>query len=73
LKQKSKVFTIFEKFKAGVEKESGRQIKAMRTDRGGEFTSKEFQEFCEENGIRRPVTIPRSPNKMVWRKGRIEQ
>jgi len=51
LKQKSEVFTTFKKFKAVVEKESGRHIKAMQTDRGGEFTSKEFQELCEKNGI----------------------
>jgi len=63
LKKKSEVFTTFKKFKAVVEKESGRQIKAMRTDRGGEFTSKEFQEFCEENGIRSPLTVPRSPQR----------
>ncbi|KAM1588480.1 hypothetical protein ACFX10_027488 [Malus domestica] len=35
----------------------------MRSDRGGEFTSKEFQEFCEANGIRRPLTVPRSPQQ----------
>jgi len=43
-----------------VEKESGREIKAMKTDQGGEFTSKEFQKFCEENGIRCPLMVPRS-------------
>ena len=26
---------------------SGQKIKAMRSDRGGEFTSKEFKGFCE--------------------------
>ncbi|KAJ4723526.1 Retrovirus-related Pol polyprotein from transposon TNT 1-94 [Melia azedarach] len=72
LKQKSEVFAAFKKFKAVVEKESGRQIKAMRTDCGGEFTSKEFQEFCETNGIRRFLTIPRSPqqNGVAERKNR---
>ncbi|KAJ4716957.1 Retrovirus-related Pol polyprotein from transposon TNT 1-94 [Melia azedarach] len=72
LKQKSEVFGAFKKFKAAVEKESGRQIKAMRTDRGGEFTSKEFQEFCEANGIRRFLTVPRSPqqNGVAERKNR---
>ncbi|KAE8666843.1 hypothetical protein F3Y22_tig00112490pilonHSYRG00048 [Hibiscus syriacus] len=55
------VFEVFKKFKAAVERESGRKIKAMRSDRGGEFTSREFQEFCEANGIRRPMTVPRSP------------
>ena len=42
LKQKSEVFGVFKKFKAIVEKESGHKIKAMRSDRGGEFTSNEF-------------------------------
>ncbi|KAJ4719135.1 Retrovirus-related Pol polyprotein from transposon TNT 1-94 [Melia azedarach] len=72
LKQKSEVFGAFKKFKAAIEKESGRHIKAMRTDRGGEFTSKEFQEFCEANGIRRFLTVPRSPqqNGVAERKNR---
>jgi len=38
LKQKLKIFEAFKKFKATVEKESEREIKAMRSDRGGEFT-----------------------------------
>ena len=72
LKQKSEVFEVFKKFKTAVEKESGYQIKAMRSDRGGEFTSKEFREFCEANGIRRPLTVPRSPqqNGVAERKNR---
>ncbi|KAH9715667.1 hypothetical protein KPL71_021147 [Citrus sinensis] len=60
---KSEVFEAFKKFKATVVKESGYQIKAMRSDRGGEFTSKEFLEFCEANEIRRPLTVPRSPQQ----------
>lgn len=72
LKQKLEVFGVFKKFKAVVEKESGYKIKAMRSDRGGEFTSNEFQEFCEANGIRRPMTVPRSPqqNGVAERKNR---
>ena len=44
----------------------------MRSYRGGEFTSKEFLEFCEANGIRRPFTVPRSPqqNGVTERKNR---
>ncbi|KAK2990141.1 hypothetical protein RJ640_007543 [Escallonia rubra] len=72
LKQKSEVFSTFKRFKALVEQQNGYQIKAMRSDRGGEFISKEFKAFCEENGIRRPLTIPYSPqqNRVVERKNR---
>lgn len=41
-----------------VENLSGVRIKALRSDRGGDFTSKEFFHFCEENGIRRFLTAP---------------
>ncbi|KAG6503382.1 hypothetical protein ZIOFF_035694 [Zingiber officinale] len=44
----------------------------MRTDRGGEFTSGVFNRFCEENGIRCFLTVPRSPqqNGVAERKNR---
>lgn len=38
LRNKSEAFDTFRKFKAVVEKESGYEIKALRTDRGGEYT-----------------------------------
>ncbi|GAU49327.1 hypothetical protein TSUD_136420 [Trifolium subterraneum] len=55
-----------------VEKESGRVIKAIRSDRGGEFTSNEFLKYCEDNGIRRQLMVPRSPqqNGVAERKNR---
>ena len=72
LKRKDEVFEAFKIFKALVEKESGCLIKSLRTDRGGEFTSKEFSHFCKENGIKRLLTVPRSPqqNGVVERKNR---
>ncbi|RDX64464.1 hypothetical protein CR513_56983, partial [Mucuna pruriens] len=47
LKQKSDVFVIFKNFKTLVEKESGYVIKALRSNKGDEF-SKEFNKFCEK-------------------------
>ncbi|KAL4352077.1 hypothetical protein GQ457_06G007290 [Hibiscus cannabinus] len=72
LKQKSEAFGAFKNFKALVEKESGFDIKSLRSDRGGEFTSNEFNDFCKANGIRRPLTVPTSlqQNGVAERKNR---
>ena len=56
LKNKSEVFEKFRNFKALVENQSGLHIKVLRTDRGGEYISKEFLCFCSENGIHKQFT-----------------
>jgi len=56
LKNKSEVFENFRNFKALVENQSGLCIKVLRTDRGGEYISKEFLRFCRENGIHKQFT-----------------
>jgi len=55
-----------------VEKTTGRQIKSVRSDRGGEYTSTAFTRYCEEEGIRRFLTAPYSPqqNGVAERKNR---
>lgn len=53
LNLKSKAFTMFKKFKSLVEKETGNAICCLQTDRGGEFTLQEFNEYCSSNGIAR--------------------
>ncbi|XP_022855208.1 uncharacterized protein LOC111376481 [Olea europaea var. sylvestris] len=72
-KNKDEIFGAFKKFKTLVENESGKSIKTLRTDRGGEFTSKKFYNFCDTNGIQHFLRIPRSPqqNGIVERKNRI--
>ena len=44
----------------------------LRTDRGGEFTSQEFINFCDVNGIRRQLTTAYTPqqNGVTERKNR---
>ena len=51
-KEKHEVFSVFKKFKAVDEKESDHNIKTMKSDRGGKFSSKEFEKYCENHGIR---------------------
>lgn len=53
LKDKMKAFRKFKAFKALAETESGKKIKCLRTDQGGEFTSEEFTRYCEENSTLR--------------------
>jgi len=51
LKTKSNVFDRFKEFKALVENQTGKKIKVLSPDNGGEFYSREFQEFCKNCGI----------------------
>lgn len=53
LREKYEAFEKFKIFKNRVENECGFKIKCMRADRGGEFTSNEFNNFCEVNDIKR--------------------
>ncbi|KAK4385581.1 Retrovirus-related Pol polyprotein from transposon TNT 1-94 [Sesamum angolense] len=50
MREKSEVFKVFKKFKNLVEKQSGRSIKVLRSDRGKEYNNSEFDKFCEEEG-----------------------
>ncbi|CAL9007315.1 unnamed protein product [Prunus brigantina] len=63
LTEKFEALVVFKKFKASVEKETGVFIRALRTDRGGEFTSNDFVHFCEKNGIHRQLTAAYSPQQ----------
>ncbi|GJW58649.1 retrovirus-related pol polyprotein from transposon TNT 1-94, partial [Tanacetum coccineum] len=72
LQAKSETFEFFKKFKAMAEKQSGNYLKVLKTDRGGEFLSKEFSDFCFEHGIKRELTAPYTPeqNGVAERKNR---
>lgn len=61
--EKSEAFETFKNFKAAVEKESGLSVCGLRTDRGGEFCSKEFDEFCKTFGIKRQLTAAYTPQQ----------
>ena len=61
LKEKSKAFEKFKIFKAMAENESGLKIKCLRSNNGGEFTSNEFNEFCENHGYKRQFLATRIP------------
>ena len=72
LQCKSDAFEAFKHFKNLAETEKGMKIKTLRSDRGGEFTSDEFTNYCLKYGIKRQLTAPYSPqqNGVVERKNR---
>jgi hypothetical protein len=59
-KKKSNAAATFKSWKAIVEKETGLEVKTYCMDNGGEFTSKEFEEYLREQGVKHEVTAPYS-------------
>jgi hypothetical protein len=50
-------------FQARVERETGKKLKVLRTDNGGEFTSVTFGEYCAGEGIQRHHSTPYTPQQ----------
>jgi transposase InsO family protein len=72
LRTKDEALDYFKIYKAEVENQLERKIKRVRSDRGGEYFPKIFDEFCEEHSIiyeRMPPYSPQS-NGVAERKNR---
>ena len=61
LKTKDEMLDYFKLYKAEVENQLERKIKRLRSDHGGEYFPRLFDEFCEEHGIIHERTPPYSP------------
>jgi transposase InsO family protein len=57
------VLKRFKEFKALVENQTGKRIKILRSDNGGEYTSYAFKKFCTKAGIKRELTVPYTPQQ----------
>ena len=62
LKIKDGVLARFQEFRAQVENLTERKIKVLRSDNGGEYTSRDFSDFCIEIGIKEYI-IPYNPQQ----------
>ena len=72
LNTKDEALNYFKNYKAEVENQLDKKIKILRSDRGGEYESKDFAEFCSLNGIIHQTTAPYTPqqNGVAERKNR---
>jgi transposase InsO family protein len=70
LKTKDGFLARFQEFKAHVENLTERRIKVLRSDNGGEYTSRDFSDLCIEAGIKKEYTVPynRQQNGVAERK-----
>lgn len=63
LREKSEVFGKFQDFAAMGRNMFGRNIKCIRSDRGGEFMDGEFNEYLAKRGIKSQRTAPSCPEQ----------
>ncbi|CAN1285750.1 Retrovirus-related Pol polyprotein from transposon TNT 1-94, partial [Linum perenne] len=63
MKHKDEVMRVFLEWKKMVENQTGRKIKKLRSDNGGEYKSDPFLEICREEGIVRHFTVPGKPQQ----------
>ena len=61
MKLKSEVFFKFKEFCIEVEKQKGRSIKCLGSNRGGEYLSKEFRSYLIDNRIISQLTPSGTP------------
>ncbi|KAK8708192.1 hypothetical protein V6N13_059237 [Hibiscus sabdariffa] len=61
MRHKSEALERFKEFKNEVQNQHGKSIKALRSDRGGEYLSQDFDELLKECGIVSQLTPPGTP------------
>ncbi|WMV41773.1 hypothetical protein MTR67_035158 [Solanum verrucosum] len=60
LKTIYQVLGVFKQFQASVERETGKKLKCIRTNNGGEYCGP-FDEYCKHQGIKHQKTPPKTP------------
>ena len=63
MRTKDEVFSKFKEYEAEVANQTDKRIKVLRTDNGGEYTSKQFEDYLKMKGIVHQKTVPHSPQQ----------
>ncbi|THH17647.1 hypothetical protein EW146_g3206 [Bondarzewia mesenterica] len=60
---KSQVFKAFKRYEAYTENATGFKMKSTQDDKGGEYMSNEWIQFCDDHGIVRRHTVRNQPQQ----------
>lgn len=63
MKTKAEVLEKFDRYRRMVENQHGTTVQVLRSDNGGEYVGKEFQQYLIKHGIRRQLTVPGTPQQ----------
>lgn len=63
ISRKSEALACFKKVCLQITKDTGHTVQMLRTDRGGEFANKAFDQFLAAHSIRREYTTPYTPEQ----------
>jgi len=63
IRRKSEALACFKKVCLQITKDTGHSVQMLRTDRGGEFANKAFDQYLDAHSIRREYTAPYTPEQ----------
>ncbi|GKA56164.1 indole-3-acetic acid-amido synthetase GH3.17 [Tanacetum coccineum] len=63
MKNKSDTLAKFKEFKKSTKAEIGKDVRCLRTDNGGEYTSDEFSNYLQETKVRHQFTCANTPQQ----------
>ena len=63
MRNKSEAFAKYKLFEKFAETHTGRKVKILRTDRGGEYLSTEFKSYLDANGTQHQLTTAYTPQQ----------
>lgn len=71
MQKKDEIFSKFIEFKALVEKETTKKVKAFKRNNGGEYISNELKKNVQKKAFNESLQPPTTHNRMGWLRGRI--
>ena len=63
MRNKSEAFAKYKLFEKFAETHTGRKVKVLRTDRGGEYLSTQFKSYLDTNGTQHQLTTAYTPQQ----------